>query len=154
MTNGRNNFSKSYKAPVRREETLALLCAAAAAGISAGVLLAQQSDTTRNPLGGERRRRRGRAAAVRPDLPVVPRSGEDKATAARRSMRGRFARGSEDGDLFHAIRAGVPGTQMPPFAGLTDQQTWQLVTYIRSLPAPPSAAVSRAIPRRRRRRSS
>jgi alcohol dehydrogenase (cytochrome c) len=54
-----------------------------------------------------------------------------------------FARGSSDGDLFRAIRAGAPGTQMPAFAQLTDTQTWQLVSYVRSLaaaaPARPAA---------------
>src|SRR5262249_8552377 len=41
--------------------------------------------------------------------------------------------GDNDGDLFHTIRAGLPGTQMPPFARLTDNEVWQLVTYIRSI---------------------
>src|SRR5207248_11426091 len=31
------------------------------------------------------------------------------------------------------IRPGVPGTQMPPFTGLSDEQVWQLVSYIHSL---------------------
>src|SRR5687768_1952120 len=30
--------------------------------------------------------------------------------------------GSTDADLFRAIRAGVPGTQMPPFAGMSDAE--------------------------------
>jgi alcohol dehydrogenase (cytochrome c) len=116
-------------------------CVAAAAGISAGVLLAQQSDTTRNPLAG----RAEAAAAGRRlyDSTCVachgPAGQGDRGPALD---SGRFAHGSEDGDLFHAIRAGVPGTQMPPFAGLTDEQTWQLVSYLRSLTAaaPPPAA--------------
>ena len=44
-----------------------------------------------------------------------------------------FAHGNDDADVFHSIRAGVPGTQMPPFRGLSDEQVWQLVSYIRSL---------------------
>jgi alcohol dehydrogenase (cytochrome c) len=52
----------------------------------------------------------------------------------------RFVHGSTDADLIHTIRAGVAGTQMPPFPQLTDEQTQQLVSYIRSLnAAPPSA---------------
>ncbi|HWW82308.1 MAG TPA: PQQ-dependent dehydrogenase, methanol/ethanol family [Vicinamibacterales bacterium] len=46
---------------------------------------------------------------------------------------GRFTHGNQDSDLFRTIRSGVPGTQMPPFARLSDEQTWQLVTYIRDL---------------------
>jgi PQQ-dependent dehydrogenase (methanol/ethanol family) len=47
--------------------------------------------------------------------------------------RGTFTHGNEDADLARVIRAGVPGTEMPPFPRLTDEQTRQLVAYIRSL---------------------
>jgi len=94
--------------------------------------LARQADRTRNPL------------ANRPDAADAghrlydqtcqschgPAGQGDRGPALN---SGTFARGGEDADLFRTIRAGVPGSQMPPFAGLTDEQTWQLVTYIRSL---------------------
>ncbi len=38
-----------------------------------------------------------------------------------------------DGQLFWVIKNGSPGTGMMPFAGLPDEQVWQLVQYIRSL---------------------
>jgi PQQ-dependent dehydrogenase (methanol/ethanol family) len=41
--------------------------------------------------------------------------------------------GNADADVFRSIRTGVPGSQMPPFAGLTDTQIWQLVAYVHSL---------------------
>ena len=41
--------------------------------------------------------------------------------------------GNADTDLFRVIRNGVAGTQMPPFAVFTDQQTWELVSYVRTL---------------------
>ena len=44
-----------------------------------------------------------------------------------------------DGELFYFIRNGIRNTAMPGW-WLTDQQTWQIVTYIRNLP--PSAPVS------------
>lgn len=34
---------------------------------------------------------------------------------------------------FRVIRDGVPGTAMPPWPALTDQQIWQLVAYVTSL---------------------
>ena len=96
---------------------------------------AAQSDTTRNPLAG----RADAAAAGRRlyDQTCLachgPGGQGDRGSALN---RGQFARGSEDGDLFRTIRAGVPGTEMPPFARLTDEQIWQLVSYLRSLSAP------------------
>lgn len=38
-----------------------------------------------------------------------------------------------DGQLYWIIKNGSPGTGMMPFAGLPDEQVWQLVQYIRSL---------------------
>jgi PQQ-dependent dehydrogenase (methanol/ethanol family) len=53
--------------------------------------------------------------------------------------RARLTHGNADADLFRAIRTGIPNTQMAPFAGLSDTQTWQLVTYLRTLPTPAAA---------------
>jgi len=44
-----------------------------------------------------------------------------------------FAHGSEDADLFRNIRSGISGSAMPAFSKLTTDQTWQLISYIRSL---------------------
>lgn len=38
-----------------------------------------------------------------------------------------------DGQLFWIIRNGSPGTGMMPFSGLSDDEVWQLIGYIRSL---------------------
>ena len=103
---------------------------------------AQQSDTTRNPLGadpaaiaaGQRLYDQGCAGCH-----AAAGQGSDRAPV----LTGRFAHGSEDGDLFHSIREGVPGTAMTPHRELNDQQTWQLVSYVRSLAgatAPAAAA--------------
>ena len=46
---------------------------------------------------------------------------------------GTFVRGGEDGQIVQTIRNGVPGSQMPPFSGLSIEEVWQLVSYIRSL---------------------
>jgi mono/diheme cytochrome c family protein len=41
--------------------------------------------------------------------------------------------GIEDGQLFWIVRYGSPGTAMPPSADLSDDQVWQVVTYLRQL---------------------
>jgi hypothetical protein len=38
-----------------------------------------------------------------------------------------------DGQLFWVIKNGSSGTGMMSFAGLPDDQVWQLIVYIRSL---------------------
>jgi alcohol dehydrogenase (cytochrome c) len=115
------------------------LCLVAAVGIGATVVFAQQSDTTRNPLAG----RVEAAAAGRQLYDRTCQSCHGPAGQGDRGPAldtGRFTHGAQDGDLFHVIRTGVSGTQMPPFAALSDEQTWQIVTYIRSLTASAPAA--------------
>src|SRR5262245_1495953 len=96
------------------------------------VLVAQQANTTRNPLEAS---------------PAVIASGQTVFDQACQSCHapgatgdrgpalntGVFRRGSDDAQLFRTIREGLPGTQMPPFRGLTDEQIWQVVSYLRSL---------------------
>ena len=106
---------------------------------------AQQSDTTRNPLGadpaavaaGQRLYDQGCAGCH-----AAAGQGSDRAPA----LTGRLAHGSEDGDVFHSIREGVPGTAMTPHRELSDQQTWQLVSYIKSLAGDRSAISGGRLP--------
>jgi PQQ-dependent dehydrogenase (methanol/ethanol family) len=101
---------------------------------SAAVLFAQanQSDTVRNPFGSN-------PSAVLAGRQLYnqtcqgchgPDGQGDRGPALDRPA---LAHGDNDGDLFHTIRAGLPGTQMPPFAALADSDVWQLVSYIRSI---------------------
>ena len=41
--------------------------------------------------------------------------------------------GIPDGQLFWIIQNGSPGTAMPPFDYFSDEEIWQLVSYLRSL---------------------
>src|SRR5215475_3863779 len=53
--------------------------------------------------------------------------------------RAQKKHGNADGDLFRTISQGVPGTAMPPNGatqqgvGMTDDEIWQVITYIRSV---------------------
>ena len=102
--------------------------------IGVGALSAQQTDTTRNPLGNN-------PTAIAAGQQLYDQTCQSCHAAAGQGDRGpalntgAFARGPEDGGLFRTIREGVPGTQMPPFRGFSDEQIWQLVSYIRSLSA-------------------
>ncbi len=46
--------------------------------------------------------------------------------------KGTFKRGNEDAQLFGVIKNGISGTAMPAM-GLTDDEVWRLVSYLRSL---------------------
>ncbi len=111
----------------RRWIALGLLFATA--GIA---MTAQQSDTVRNPLAAD-------VGAVTAGQSLYDQTCQTCHGAAGQGDRGpalntaTLSRGDGDGDVFHAIREGIPGTQMPPFARLSDTQTWQLVSYIRSI---------------------
>lgn len=41
--------------------------------------------------------------------------------------------GIPDGQLFWIVRNGSPGTSMPDFRSLRDEQIWQIVLYLRAL---------------------
>jgi cytochrome c oxidase cbb3-type subunit III len=53
--------------------------------------------------------------------------------------RAQKRHGSSDAELFRTINEGVPGTAMPPNGatqqgvGMTDEEIWQVITYIRSV---------------------
>jgi putative heme-binding domain-containing protein len=53
--------------------------------------------------------------------------------------RARKKHGNADADLFRTINEGVPGTAMPPNGatqqgvGMTEQEIWQVIAYIRSV---------------------
>jgi putative heme-binding domain-containing protein len=56
--------------------------------------------------------------------------------------------GDSDGDIFNTINSGVPGTAMPPNGatqqgvGMTEEEIWQVVTYIRSVEKKAGAGVN------------
>jgi len=54
---------------------------------------------------------------------------------------GHLAHGDSDVEIFQVIRDGIADTQMPNFSGLSTDNSWRLVSYIKSLsirPAPPA----------------
>jgi putative heme-binding domain-containing protein len=48
--------------------------------------------------------------------------------------RGQFRRGTSDTDLISIVRAGIPGTAMPPH-GMSDQEAAQVVAFLRNMSA-------------------
>jgi PQQ-dependent dehydrogenase (methanol/ethanol family) len=115
--------------------------------ICAASLGAEQADTVRNPLASDP------AAALEGQRVYNatcqtchgPSGQGDRDRGTPALSAGALARGNEDAELFRSIRGGIPGTQMPPFPRLTDEQIWQIISYIRTLQgSSPAAADARA----------
>ena len=51
-------------------------------------------------------------------------------------VRTRSVRRGSVEALFKLIRTGIPGTEMPPQADLSDERIWQVVSYLRSMALP------------------
>lgn len=64
--------------------------------------------------------------------------------------RAQKRHGSSDEEIFHNIHDGIAGTAMPPATsggigvGMTDEEIWQVVTYIRSVEKKANAAAGNA----------
>ena len=63
-------------------------------------------------------------------MPRAGRSGSDRGPSLAVPT---FVHGNTDADLFRSVRAGIRGTQMPSFSGLSDTAIWQLVAFVRTL---------------------
>jgi PQQ-dependent dehydrogenase (methanol/ethanol family) len=130
--------------PLSLPTSISRLVLTATVLICVAVPSAQQSDTTRNPLGTN-------PAAIAAGQQLYNRTCQACHGPAGVGERGpalntgAFAHGREDGDLFHVIRDGVTGSQMPPFRELSDEQVWQLVSYVRSLTNPPPTSPAAAV---------
>ena len=112
---------------------------------------AQEETELRNPLGRD-------AAAVEAGdelfherCAVCHGQQAEGAMASNLAVARSVRRGSEAG-LFRLIRAGIPGTEMPPQPDLPDERLWQLVSYLRSLahpaeqpPVPGNVAAGQAV---------
>src|SRR6185295_13163565 len=94
-------------------------------------------------------------AQERPEEQVNPLAGNEPAIAAGQALytqncavchggnaqgdrgpsltSGSFAHGGSDGEIFLSIRAGIRGTEMPGFAQFSNDQVWQVVTFLHSL---------------------
>lgn len=56
---------------------------------------------------------------------------------------GDWVHGGTDAQIFRTIRSGVPGTEMPGNANMSDDETWSVIAYLRTLAAATSAVPER-----------
>jgi mono/diheme cytochrome c family protein len=61
----------------------------------------------------------------------------------RPSLRSERIRGASDGDLAWMLKNGNPYQGMPPWSSLPEQQRWQIIAFLRTLPASAGAGASK-----------
>src|SRR6266851_2691941 len=139
-----------YEAQLRRESSMKSRILLIVPVILGAVLIAaqqNQNEMERNPLAGNPE---ASAAGDRRFQQTCASCHGDSARAPSLAT-GAFTRGGQDWEIFQNIRNGIPGTQMLPFSGLSTEQIWQLVTYVRSLTDSTPAAGGSWDPTSRRR---
>ena len=56
---------------------------------------------------------------------------------------GDWVHGGSDAQIFKTISKGIPGTEMPPHANMSEEEVWMVIAYLRTLGAPGGAAPER-----------
>jgi len=114
-----------------------LLAGIALIACSAGVggLLAQE----KNPFAGDAKEAKLGEFQFRANCAFCHGLGARGGGRGPDLTRAQKRHGNSDADLFRTINEGVPGTAMPPNGatqqgvGMTDEEIWQVITYIRSV---------------------
>lgn len=102
----------------------------------AGVSFAQPADTVINPLANNPEAAQQGRKVFEVTCQIchgLSGQGDRDRGGSALNTPSLLKHGNGDGDLFRAIKNGVTGTPMPAFGVLTDQQIWELVSYVRTL---------------------
>lgn len=131
----------------KRRTLLSTIRLLAAVIVLAGLVLGQTDVGTsvatepRNPLAGNPQAVQEGRSQFRFNCSMchgVDAQGTQKAPSL---TTGQWAHGGSDSELFHTIQHGVPGTLMPAQESiLSETETWQVISYLRSLQKPASLA--------------
>jgi cbb3-type cytochrome c oxidase subunit III len=95
-------------------------------------LLAQNTGGDRNPFAGDTIAAAA-GAKIFAQACQTCHIGDGGGSRAPSLGKAIYAHGATDGEIFRNISNGIPGIEMPAFSSLSAEQTWQLVSYIRSL---------------------
>src|SRR5256714_4380007 len=109
-----------------------------------GVFAASLQAQNKNPLAGDPRAAKLGEFEFRANCAFCHGLGARGGGRGPDLTRAKKRHGSTDPDLFRTINEGVPGTAMPPNGatqqgvGMTEEEIWQVITYIRSVEKKPS----------------
>ncbi len=129
--------------PLKRNVARRLIAAALLmAGVLAHAAAGPHAQTESNPLAGKaaaitqgKNIYRGRCAVCH-GIDAKGYRGSDLTT-------GDWVHGGSDAQIFKTIKSGVPGTEMPGTATMSNDEIWMVIAYLRTLGAPGGAAPER-----------
>src|SRR2546429_4880710 len=104
-----------------------------------GVFAASLQAQNKNPLAGDPRAAKLGEFEFRANCAFCHGLGARGGGRGPDLTRAKKRHGSTDPDLFRTINEGVPGTAMPPNGatqqgvGMTEEEIWQVISYIRSV---------------------
>ncbi len=114
-----------------REKTLLVLGATCLA-LAAGPLVGQQPAPPKNPLEGNAAAINRGQSNFRINCSYCHGVNATGGLRAPGLTTGRFSHADSDAALFRVILRGIPGTLMPA-SDLSDNETWEIIAYLRSL---------------------
>lgn len=130
----KNSVSSSRKWIGRIASRLLLAAVTLAVAAQAQVSTGEGPAEVKNPLAGNPQAVQEGRSQFRFNCAMchgVDAQGTQKAPSL---TSGRWAHGGSDGELFHTIQHGVPGTLMPAQESiLSETEIWQVISYLRSL---------------------
>jgi cytochrome c oxidase cbb3-type subunit 3 len=118
---------------------------ASALAVSLGVIGCQAAAQTRNPLSSDPTAAKAGEFEFRINCALCHGLGARGGGRGPDLTRAHKRHGDGDGDLFRNISQGIPGTAMPANGtngqgvGMTDEEIWQIISYLRSIQAGASA---------------
>ncbi len=104
---------------------------------------ATSKEERRNPFAGDPQAVRQGAVLFRQECVFCHGVGARGGVRGPDLTTGSWSHGGSDAELARTISDGVPGTAMPPNR-LTDDEIWQIVSYLRALQQPPASPIGDA----------
>src|SRR6266702_105737 len=136
MSMPRTNFWREQFCARKRNLRFLFACAALVACAVAAVALRAQD---KNPFAGDPRAAKVGESQFRANCAFCHGLGARGGGRGPDLTRAQKRHGNSDADLFRTINEGVPGTAMPPNGatqqgvGMTEEEIWQVISYIRSV---------------------
>ena len=138
------NFRRGKLWPGRWNLVFLFTCAVLVACAAAAVALRAQE---KNPIAGDVKAAKTGESQFRANCAFCHGLGARGGGRGPDLTRAQKRHGNSDADLFRTINEGVPGTAMPPNGatqqgvGMTEEEIWQVISYIRSVQAKAPAQI-------------